>query len=88
LLKLPQPRKSKLDAFGEFALMISKAAWISRSKNQIGLTTVPTIPATNETVKDVLGPTVKDVVGLNTMTAHGLSDVRLRAVINHSCPKQ
>jgi hypothetical protein len=46
--------------------MISKAAWISRSKNQIGLTTVPTIPATNETVKDVLGPTVKDVVGLNS----------------------
>jgi hypothetical protein len=48
--------------------MISKAAWISRAKNVLGLSTVPTIPATNDTVKDVLGLGVKDVVGLKTMT--------------------
>jgi hypothetical protein len=46
LWKLPQPWKSKKDAFGYFFLMISTAAWKSRRRKRSGFSTVTTGPTT------------------------------------------
>jgi hypothetical protein len=41
LWELPQPRKSDKDAFGNFFLMISSAAWKSLRTKRSGFPTVP-----------------------------------------------
>jgi len=45
LWKLPQPWKSTKEAFGNFLLMISTAAWKSLRQNRSGFPTVTTGPA-------------------------------------------